>query len=144
VRSALYRLTALALAAAASIAALGCGATAPPGRASGVIRISERDFHISAPKRVQSGDFVLAVKNNGPADHELILAKEKESGLPFREDGLTVDEDAVESSIVGALEPGEPHKVRRLRVHLPPGKYAFFCNMSGHYLGGMYRDLEVR
>jgi uncharacterized cupredoxin-like copper-binding protein len=27
---------------------------------------------------------------------------------------------------------------------LAPGRYVLFCNMSGHYLGGMHRLLVVR
>ena len=49
----------------------------------------------------------------------------------------------MERSIAGALEPGEPG-TRRLHVRLTPGHYELFCNMSGHYLGGMERELEVR
>jgi uncharacterized cupredoxin-like copper-binding protein len=112
------------------------------GRAK-VIRVTERDFHISAPKRTSAGEVVLSVKNRGPDDHELIVVKAGRSHLPFREDGLTIDEDAVERSIAGALEPGEPG-MRRLRVRLTPGRYVLFCNMAGHYLGGMDHELEVR
>jgi uncharacterized cupredoxin-like copper-binding protein len=107
------------------------------------VHVNERDFKISAPKVVSAGDYVFSVKNHGPDDHELIVAREGKSHLPFRTDGLTIDEDAAESSIAGALEPGEPG-MRRLKVHLAPGHYVLFCNMSGHYLSGMDRDLEVR
>jgi uncharacterized cupredoxin-like copper-binding protein len=31
-----------------------------------------------------------------------------------------------------------------LRVRLTPGRYEFFCNMSGHYLGGMHTVIVVR
>jgi uncharacterized cupredoxin-like copper-binding protein len=58
---------------------------------------------------------------------------------------VTLDEEAAEESksIAGALEPAEPG-IRRLRVHLTPGRYVLFCNMTGHYLGGMDRDIEVQ
>jgi uncharacterized cupredoxin-like copper-binding protein len=55
-----------------------------------------------------------------------------------------VDEEALEPRILGMLEPGAPGDVRTLRVHLSPGRYVLFCNMSGHYLGGMRRTLVVR
>ena len=30
-----------------------------------------------------------------------------------------------------------------LVIHLAPGRYVFFCNLEGHYLGGMHGVLEV-
>jgi len=102
-----------------------------------------RDFHISAPKHLGPGDVVFTVDNRGPDNHEFILVRVGGAPLPFRPDGMTVDEDAVERQTVGALEPGEPGSVRLLRVHLAPGRYEFFCNMSGHYLGGMHAALTV-
>ncbi len=46
--------------------------------------------------------------------------------------------------MAGVLEPGQPGSVRELNVHLRPGRYVLFCNMSGHYLGGMHTTLVVR
>ena len=31
-----------------------------------------------------------------------------------------------------------------LVLRLPPGHYVVFCNLEGHYLGGMHTLLEVR
>jgi uncharacterized cupredoxin-like copper-binding protein len=31
-----------------------------------------------------------------------------------------------------------------MRVHLTPGRYVLYCNMSGHFLGGMHTLLVVR
>ena len=144
-RSALQSRAALALAILATLAASACAEKEPTSTEGGrrVIHVNERDFRISAPRKVSPGDVVLSVKNRGPDDHELIVAKVGRFNLPFRRDGLTLDEDAAERSIVGALEPGEPG-TRRLRVRLTPGRYLLICNMSGHYLGGMDRELEVR
>ena len=51
---------------------------------------------------------------------------------------MTVNEEALKSSIVGTLEPGAPGSVRELRVELKPGRYVLLCNMSGHFMGGMH------
>ena len=56
---------------------------------------------------------------------------------------MTVDEEKLEPVIAGVLEAGEPGSVRKLRLHLAPGRYQLFCNMSGHYLGGMHTKLVV-
>jgi uncharacterized cupredoxin-like copper-binding protein len=84
------------------------------------------------------------VKNRGPDDHELIVVRADDGRLPLRGDGLTVDEEALERSAAGVLEPGDPGSLRTLDVHLVRGRYVLFCNMSGHYLGGMRAVLVVR
>ena len=135
--------------------AFGCGEMegdkAPSSR---VARVTQRDFHIKAPKRIPAGDVTFSVKNEGPDDHELLVVKEDESqgggedeeeeeATPLRHDGLTVDEDKLGSSLVDALEPQEPG-VHTLRVNLKPGRYELFCNMAGHYLAGMEAGFEVQ
>jgi uncharacterized cupredoxin-like copper-binding protein len=123
----------------------GCGADRPGTEVDGgTVGVAERDFAISAPKQISSGDVVLQVHNRGPDQHELIVAPVTASGLPLRADGLTVDEEALAHHEAGALEPGQSGSVRDLRLHLTPGRYVLFCNMSGHYLGGMHSDLVVR
>ncbi|HEX6703067.1 MAG TPA: hypothetical protein VF101_20245 [Gaiellaceae bacterium] len=126
------------------LAFAGCGSggrSAKSGQT--VLRVTERDFQIKAPKRVESGDVLLSVRNRGPDGHELIVVREQRSRLPLRRDGTTVDEDRLEPEIAGALEPGSPNSTRKLRLHLAPGRYVLFCNMSGHYLGGMHTKLVV-
>ena len=134
----------IGLAVATGVVVLGSGCAAPPGSASPIVRVTEKDFKIAAPRRLDAGDVVLRVRNRGPDQHELLVIKVGRRGLPYRVDGLTVDEEAVEASEVGVLEPGEPGGVRDLAVHLTPGRYVLLCNMSGHYLGGMRRTLVVR
>jgi uncharacterized cupredoxin-like copper-binding protein len=50
----------------------------------------------------------------------------------------------VQKQEVGELEPGDPGAVRTLRLKLSPGRYVFFCNMAGHYLGGMRHEVVVQ
>jgi uncharacterized cupredoxin-like copper-binding protein len=106
--------------------------------------VTERDFHISAPKRVSAGVVRIAVHNKGPVNHEFIVIRARDSRLPFRSDGSTVDEDALEKATMGIVEPAAPGSVHHLRLNLTPGRYQFICNMSGHYLGGMHAGLVVR
>jgi len=127
-----------------------CGLTAcsSPGksahRSGTAVEVSEGDFHIVVnPAVVPAGKVLLTVHNSGPDQHELIVVRLGASSIPLRADGITVDEDALEKATVGALEPGTPGSVRRLSVKLRPGRYEVFCNMSGHYLGGMYNELTV-
>jgi len=129
---------------AAVLAVTGSAGSAGFGAAGAVVQVNERDFAINAPKHVAPGTLTLRVTNHGPDAHELIVVRTRDGRLPLRGDGLTVDEDAVEHSTVGALEPGQPGSRRELHLRLSPGRYVLFCNMSGHYLGGMRHVLVVR
>ena len=122
----------------------GCGATGHSGSAdTKVVRVGERDFHIAAPLSAGAGHVVLRARNTGPDMHELIVVRAPNSDLPLRADGVTVNEEALQHAEAGVLESGQPGSVRDLSMNLAPGRYVLFCNMSGHYLGGMHASLVV-
>ncbi|SRR5260221_7708557 len=129
---------------AVTFALAGCGAQIGAGGGVSSFQVTERDFAIQTTKHVAAGDVVLRVRNRGPGSHELLVVRASTDRLPFRSDGLTVDEDAVTKAEVGVLEPDHAGVVRELHVRLTPGRYVLFCNMSGHFLGGMHTDLVVR
>ena len=109
-----------------------------------VVRVAERDFHISVVHgRISAGTVIFRVRNHGPDEHEFIVVR-ADSGLPLRPDGITLDEAALDKSIVGAIEPTPAGKTNILRLSLKPGRYALVCNMFGHYMGGMHASLQVR
>ena len=145
VRHGRHRPIALAALAAASLGVAGCFNDPAPKGGGRVVSISEKDFAINAPRSVAAGVVDLAVHNRGPDAHELIVVRSATGRLPFRSDGATVDEEGLDErrAIPGALEPGEPGGVRRLRVRLRPGRYELICNMAGHYDGGMHTTLSV-
>jgi uncharacterized cupredoxin-like copper-binding protein len=121
----------------------GCAGHGSDRRETGALRVAERDFRISAPKRAPAGDVQISVHNKGPDDHEFILVRSDGARLPLRDDGVTVDEDRIEKSTLAAVEPAEPGSVNVLHVHLAPGRYELICNMAGHYKGGMDARLVV-
>jgi uncharacterized cupredoxin-like copper-binding protein len=118
------------------IVATGCVTSHPDASSGRVVDVTVRDFALTAPARVDAGDITLRVHNRGPDDHEVIVVRAT-GALPLRDDGITLDEDALEKATVVALEPVEPGTTTDLHVHMPPGRYEMFCNMSGHYMGGM-------
>jgi hypothetical protein len=128
----------------AAVLLAGCGGGQNATGRARVVGVTERDFKISAPKRLASGDIVLRAHNQGPDEHELIVARIGPLGLPLRSDGLTLNEEALEHSEAGVLEPGAPGSERALEVKLSPGRYIFFCNMAGHYMGGMHTEVVVQ
>ncbi len=120
-----------------------CGETSASASNGRTVAITERDFHIEAPSSLKAGRYTLDVHNAGATDHELIVAPTSNGSLPLRPDGLTIDEEAIESQEPGSLEPGRPGARRTLTVVLKPGRYIFFCNMEGHYMAGMHTEVTV-
>jgi uncharacterized cupredoxin-like copper-binding protein len=134
----------VALGLLALLVVVGCGGShSGAADVSSSIRVSERDFDIDAPKSVSAGEVELRVENKGPDAHELLVVRAGRGPLPMRSDGLTVDEEGLARTSAGVLEPSQPGVVRSLRVHLTPGRYVLYCNMSGHFLGGMHTVLVV-
>jgi uncharacterized cupredoxin-like copper-binding protein len=125
-----------------AVACSSQGGAAPAG--GQVVRVKVKDFAIKAPKQLTHGTIVLHVDNAGPDTHELVLVRADGHELPLRPDDLTVDEDAVKPRTVGTLDDAHPGSQRTWKLHLTPGRYVLFCNMSGHYLGGMHALLVVR
>jgi uncharacterized cupredoxin-like copper-binding protein len=128
----------------ATVLVAGCGSASNGGGQARVVGVTERDFKISAPKTLAPGRVVLRDRNQGPDEHELIVVKTGTAGLPLRSDGLTLDEEALAHDEAGSLEPGAPDSTRDLTVNLTPGRYVFFCNMAGHYMGGMHTEVVVQ
>ncbi|MGN6379312.1 MAG: hypothetical protein ACTHNU_10210 [Gaiellales bacterium] len=135
---------ACALAVAVPMAA-GCGNSSSSPPSGPVIHVSEQDFQIKlSPSVVQPGEISLIDHNKGPDTHELIVVRADGKGLPLRSDGITLNEDALGPRTLGELPGLSPGETRVLRLHLRPGKYVVFCNMLGHYEGGMHAALTVR
>jgi uncharacterized cupredoxin-like copper-binding protein len=129
----------------AALIATGCGGQAAISTGNTpIVNVTERDFAIAAPTTVQAGEVILRVRNEGPVGHELIVVRAPNAHLPMRSDGLTVDEEGLQRSELGSLEPHDAPVTRDLDVDLTPGRYVLFCNMSGHFIGGMHHVLIVR
>ena len=122
------------------LSACSSGSATSEGEST-VVRVTVRDFHIEvSPARIPAGPTRLVVVNEGPDTHEILVARTSAT-LPLRRDGLTVDEDTLEPVTIGVAEGESPDAVEVLRVKLRPGRYELFCNMAGHYLGGMSAQL---
>src|SRR5689334_12588321 len=137
-------LCAIAIGLAFIAAALVSRAADATAKSPSVVRVFERDFHISLVHgRISAGTVVFRVTNRGPDEHEFIVIH-ADGGLPLRPDGITLDEDALTKSIAGSIEPAPAGETHILRLQLKPGRYALVCNMFGHYMGGMHAALVVR
>ena len=115
--------------------------TSPSGH---VVDLTLQDFHIIAPtSHTPSGDVVFRVRNDAPVTHEFVVVRSglPADRLPIGSDGLSVDEEALD--VVDEISDLPAGSVRSLALDLAPGRYVFFCNLEGHYLGGMHGTVEV-
>ena len=126
----------------APLAVAACSGVQHAQQATGV-HVTERDFTIHVPARIPAGDVRLVVHNRGPEQHELIVVRTTAAHLPLRSDAATVDEEGLDPLTLGTLEPGPVGSTRELDLDLRPGTYEVFCNMAGHYLGGMSATFTV-
>ncbi len=95
---------------------------------------------------VPAGTVSFRIRNQGPTTHEVIvvrtdLAPDK---LPLQPDGLTVNEEAPGIDLLDEVEGLDIDDRETLALRLAPGHYVLYCNLEGHYLGGMHEALTVR
>ena len=108
------------------------------------VDVTLKDFWIrTSTPTAAAGRVSFEVENRGPATHEFIVVRTDlpEDGLPIAADGLSVDEEALAG--IGEISDVKLSTSYTLDLNLAPGRYVFFCNLEGHYLGGMSGALLV-
>jgi uncharacterized cupredoxin-like copper-binding protein len=111
------------------------------------VNVRLEDFKVREDAAVvAAGTVSFRILNQGPTSHELIvvrtdLAPDK---LPLQRDGLTVDEEAPGIDFLDEVDGLDIDDRQTLVLDLAPGDYVLYCNLEGHYLGGMYASLTVR
>ncbi len=76
--------------------------------------------------------------------HEFEVARitDENQALPYDQSRNKVDEQGLQT--LGAVSEIMPNKSAALILDLSPGKYLLFCNVSGHYMAGMWTVIEVK
>lgn len=122
----------------------GCSRQPDLPTADVVARLEDFKIHLSA-KQVPAGNVVFGLTNDGPTVHEVVVARtDRRSGdLVLGKDGISVAEEARGFRVLGEDESVRLSEQDVLELVLKPGHYVLFCNLEGHYLGGMHTDLEV-
>jgi uncharacterized cupredoxin-like copper-binding protein len=115
----------------------------PPGIPLNVLL---KDFKVEQDAAVvPAGTVSFRIRNKGPTRHELIVVRtDRAPGkLPLQDDGLTVDEEGERVELVDEIEGLDIDERQTMVLGLAPGHYVMYCNLEGHYLGGMYAALTV-
>jgi uncharacterized cupredoxin-like copper-binding protein len=111
------------------------------------VNVQLDDFHVRRDVAVvPAGTVSFRILNHGPTTHQLhVIRTDRAPGkLPLQRDGLTVNEDAPGLDHLGEVQGLDIDDRRTLVLRLAPGHFVMYCNLEGHYLGGMYAALTVR
>jgi uncharacterized cupredoxin-like copper-binding protein len=111
------------------------------------VNVRLEDFKVREDMAVvPAGTVSFRIINQGPTTHELnvIRTDRAPDKLPLQRDGLTVDQDAPGIDHLDEVEGLDIDDRRTLVLRLTPGHYVLYCNLEGHYLGGMHAALTVR
>jgi uncharacterized cupredoxin-like copper-binding protein len=127
----------------ALFAACSRGDATPRGT---LVAVRLSDFKLSTKTaKVPSGYVTFRIRNVGPSTHEFVVDRTDvmADALPLRANAITVNEDSKELDAAGELADIRLGATRDLTLKLKPGHYVLYCNLEGHYRGGMYGTLEV-
>ena len=111
------------------------------------VNVLLEDFHVRRDVAVvPAGTVRFRILNQGPTTHEFIVVRTDRAPdkLPLQRDGLTVNEDASGIDLLDEAEGLDIDDRQTLVLRLAPGHYVMYCNLEGHYLGGMHAALTVR
>jgi hypothetical protein len=111
-----------------------------------LVAVKVSDFKlVTTIEKVPSGYVTFRIHNAGPSTHEFIVDRTDVAAdaLPLRVNGLTVNEDSKKVHAAGELGAIRLDSTRDLTLRLKPGNYVLYCNLEGHYRGGMYANIEV-
>ena len=125
----------------------GCSRDSSSVAADARIDVTMRDFAIKVSRHsVPAGKVLLHVTNDGPSTHEINvdLSRYAAADLPLQTDGLTAAEDAPGLERIDSIEQVNLRHAGDMTLDLKPGRYVLWCNLEGHYLGGMHEAFDVR
>ncbi len=137
---------ALALMPAALAVLLTVARRHEPAQLGTPVNVQLEDFRVRpAAAVVPAGTVRFRILNQGPSTHELNVVRTARAPdkLPLQRDGLTVNEDAPDLDHLDEAEGLDIGDRRTLVLRLAPGRYVLYCNMEGHYLGGMHASFTV-
>jgi uncharacterized cupredoxin-like copper-binding protein len=138
---------ALVLAALALAVPLTVARRQEPTPSGTPVKVLLEDFKVRTDAAiVPAGTVSFRLLGQGPTTHEFIVVRTDRppDKLPLQRDGLTVNEEAPGVELVDEANGLDIDDRQTLDLRLAPGHYVMYCNLEGHYLGGMYAALTVR
>jgi uncharacterized cupredoxin-like copper-binding protein len=94
---------------------------------------------------VPAGKVTFEVTNtSAELEHEMLVASiaGADAKLSYDDAKNRLSEDSLGS--LGEVAELAPGKTGTLTLDLKPGQYAVFCNVTGHFMAGMWKVIEVK
>jgi uncharacterized cupredoxin-like copper-binding protein len=123
--------------------------TGAPAESAGpsAVQITIADYSIVTDRStVRAGEVTLNTNNTGKTLHEIEVFS-----LPDGVDAARIPvagdlalPDSVGMEVIDEIEPILPGTSPSLTLDLPPGRYAFLCNLPTHYELGMHAVVTVQ
>jgi hypothetical protein len=110
------------------------------------VNVLLKDFEVERDAAaVPPGTVRFRIRNQGPTTHELIVVRTDRApdDLPLQRDGLTVDEEGPGINLLDEAQGLDIDDRQTMVLDLAAGHYVLYCNLEGHYRGGMYAALTV-
>ena len=128
----------------ASTAAMNTATTAATSMddssASTKVAVVLNEMNVMAmPGEAKAGDVTFDVKNEGAAEHNMVVIKTDKMAADLSQSGA----QASEAGKVGAVAELAAGQSKKLTLNLAAGHYVLICNVPGHYAAGMYQDFTV-
>lgn len=108
--------------------------------------VVEHDFRLTPSVRsVPEGTVTFHVVNDGPSTHEFVVDETfyAAEDLPLQKNGLQVNEQATTLRTADEMSVIRVGTARDLTMRMQKGHYVIFCNLEGHYQGGMRFGFDV-
>ncbi len=139
----------------ASLSLAACGGSAAPATtapasgggtgasaAEGAVKATLKEFTITlAPTSAKAGAVKVDATNAGTLPHELIFVKSDLAADKLAVKDGNVDMNALKAA--GTIAQFDAGKSASGSFTLTAGKYVVFCNIAGHYVGGMRTTFTV-
>ena len=93
---------------------------------------------MAMPGEAKAGDVTFDVKNEGAAEHNLVVIKTDKMASDLGQGA-----EASEVGKVGKVDSLAAGQSKDLTLNLAAGHYVLICNVPGHYAAGMYQDFNV-
>jgi uncharacterized cupredoxin-like copper-binding protein len=138
---------AIVLAALAVAVPLAVARRHEPTSSGTPVNVLLEDFKVQEDAAVvPAGTVSFRIRNQGPTTHEFIVVRTDRAPdkLPLQRDGLTVNEEGPGVELIDEAEALDIDDRQTLVLDLAAGHYVMYCNLEGHYLGGMHAALTVR
>ena len=127
------------------VAPAGCSSgESTEGGGAKTVAVELSDFSIDpSPASVPAGAVTFAVKNVGPAVHEMVVIRSDLDPSEVPIENHEANEEAPGMTPMGEVEDVQVGESTELKLSLEAGSYILLCNIKKHFERGMVTEFQV-